>query len=473
MVFSSYNFILFFIAVYVSYSVIRRFAGVTACNVWIVAASLFFYGYGSILYLPLLAATTLANFLASVLMLRYARRGKIRKLVFSAALALNLGFLLFFKYTGFFVENLNRLFGTAFLPPGVTLPLGISFFTFQILTYIIGVYQGKTKHGSFLDFAVFVTFFPKLIVGPLLRYEDMESQLNGGAFMKFDAGNVVNGLTLFSIGCAKKVLIADTLISHAQGFYDAAFSSGNFFSAWVGVAAYTFAYYFDFSGYIDMALGLASFFNIKLPGNFNSPYKAVDFADYWRRWNITISEFFNEYIFKRIFKFGDRSGKMILAVMATFLVSGIWHGAGWRFIFWGVANGALVCISNLLTLRRIKIPHFFAWLFTFFLIMLTRVLFDSSGVTQAIYVYRLLFDLRSMFSDAAAFFSAGAGFIGANPGILLLLAVSAVICFIPKNSNEIVKTGNYKWYHAALSGGLLCVSLFFMGGVSNFLYFQF
>ena len=222
-----------------------------------------------------------------------------------------------------------------------------------------------------------------------------------------------------------------------------------------------------------MALGLAGFFNLKLPENFNSPYKAVDFADFWRRWNITVSNFFNDFVFKGIFKFGDRSGKMIVAVMATFLVSGLWHGAGWSFIFWGLANGVLVCISNLMTLRRIKLPAFPAWLVTFFLMMLTRVLFDSNGVTQALYVYRLMFDLRPIFTDAAAFLSVGAGFLKANYRILALILFSAFICFFPKNSNEIVKDGNYRWYQAALCGGLLCVSLFFMGGVSNFLYFQF
>ena len=473
MVFSSYNFILFFLVVYAGYSITRRFMGLAACKIWIVAASLFFYGHGNIAYLPLLVGTTVFNYAASAIMSRYKSMSKIKNLVFAAAIAENLGFLIFFKYTDFLIYNINRVAGSGFLPFKTALPLGISFFTFQILIYIIGVYRDKTTHGSFLDFTFFVTFFPKLIVGPIMRYDDMERQLRGGNLLSFDSGNAIKGLMLFSFGCAKKVLIADAMISHAQGFYDTALSGGHFFSAWIGVAAYTFAFYFDFSGYIDMALGLACLFNIELPVNFNSPYKARDFADFWRRWNITISKFFNDYVFSGIFKFGDRAGKLIAAVMLTFLVSGVWHGAGWNFIFWGLVNGLFVCIANLMTLRRIKLPAFPAWLLTFLMVMLTRVLFDSSNMTQALHVYRLMFDIRPVFTDGAAFLGLGAGFFSANIRTLLLILVSALICFFPKNSNEIVRENKSKWYHAALCGGLLCLSLFFMSGVSNFLYFQF
>ena len=464
---------MFIIIVYAGYSVFRRFRRVSACKIWLLITSLFFYAWGSLSYLPLLVATALFNYAASLLLSRHVARSFIRKLVLAVAICENIGFLLYFKYADFFLENINRAFGTQFLLQSPILPLGISFFTFQLIIYISGIYKGKAKTGSLLDFGVFVTFFPKLIIGPLMQYEDIQPSLQDGSLVRFDPDNIIKGLVYFSIGCAKKVLIAQPLIYFAQGFYDTVFTDGHFFGAWFGVLAYTLAYYFDFSGYIDMAMGLARLFNIKLPENFDSPYKAKNFADYWRRWNITITRFFNDFIFKNIYKFGNRLGKLVFATMVTFLVSGIWHGAGWNFIFWGLLNGVFVSITNIMTLRRKKLPAFPAWLITFLMVLLTRVLFDSGSISKSMHIYRTMFDIRPLFVDAASFLSTGFEFVKDNIWVLALVLLSSLICFFGKNSDEIVKGYKSKWYHAALCGSFLCVSLFFMGGVSDFFYFQF
>lgn len=280
------------------------------------------------------------------------------------------------------------------------------------------------------------------------------------------------GILLFSIGCSKKIILADPLIAFAQNFYNV-MGNGNFFEAWGAVFSYTFAYYFDFSGYIDMALGLGLFFNINLPKNFDSPYKARNFSDFWQRWNITVSKFFEDYIFNSIFHFGNGFGKLVLATMATFLVSGIWHGAGWHYIIWGLANGVLVFFAYIMRLSRKKLPFGIAWALTFFFVLITRVLFDANNMTQAVQVLYSMFNLSGLWQDPAGFFQMGTAYIQQNYLILAIITVSAGICFFTKNSNEICEKFEPKWQYAVFAGILLTISLFRMTAVSQFLYFQF
>ncbi len=473
MVFSSYAFIfVFFPLALAGYWLAARYLGAAAAKVWLVAASLCFYAQGSARFLPLLVFTVLLNYGAVRLFSRYPKDTATAKLVLAGAIVENLGFLLYFKYANFFIDNLNHLLGLAIPHQNTGLPLGISFFTFIIITCVVDTYRGRTEPGPLLDFCAFVTFFPHLIVGPISRHGDVVPQLpRPGARAGIDGRNIALGIVLFSLGCAQKIILADPLIAHARAFYGGA--AGGFFAAWGGVLAYTFAYYFDFSGYIDMALGLALLFNIKLPHNFDSPYKAVDFADFWRRWNITVSNFFYEHIFRSIFRFGDRIGKMVLAIMATFLVSGLWHGAGWHFVLWGAANGVLVCVANIMNLKGKRLPAFWGWATTFTLMVLTRVLFDSSSVSQAVSVYKTILDIRPLFTETSAFFAQGLAYVRANGPAVALLLAGAGICFFAPSTRDISERFAPRWYHAALAGAALVASLFLMGTVSNFLYMEF
>jgi len=473
MVFSSYGFIFIFLpVVFTGYWLIARYTRPVFSKLWLVAASLVFYAQGSLLFLPILTGTLVFNYIIIFFMDRPKTGKALSRLLLCTALAENLGLLFYFKYFNFFLENVNRVFGTDLVLKSLILPLGISFYTFLIIGYVVDVYKKKSRRSNFLDYAVFVTFFPHLIVGPISRHDDFTGQLPGKGRSKLDARNLLLGITLFSIGCAKKILIADPLIGHAQDFYNV-MRIGNFFESWGGVISYTFAYYFDFSGYCDMAIGLGLFFNITLPVNFDSPYKAKNFADFWRRWNITISQFFSQHIFSNIFRFGNPFWKLILATLATFLVSGVWHGAGWTFIFWGIANGILVCIANIMTIRRVKLPAALSWAFTFFFVLLVRVLFDSNNMTQAISVYKRLADLRLLFTGVGTFFDLGRNYITDNVYIIILTLVAAGICFFAPNTKKISEKFQPKWYYAVGSAAILTASLFFMGTVSNFLYFQF
>jgi alginate O-acetyltransferase complex protein AlgI len=473
MIFSSYTFIFIFLpVVFIVYYLAQRFLGDKPAKVWLVAASLYFYSHGSLAFLPILAGTVIFNFLIVRLMRRYSDRPVLKKLLMALSALENLGLLFYFKYMNFFLQNVNYILGRDQVLLKIILPIGISFYTFQILSHVIDTYMGEGGDSTFLEFSLFVTFFPQLIVGPIIRHDDMVEQIRSEKIRHPDTGNIMRGITLFSIGCAKKILIADTLISHAQNFYNV-MGNGNFFEAWGAVFAYTFAYYFDFSGYVDMALGLGLFFNIRLPENFNSPYKARNFADFWRRWNITVSTFFNDYIFRRIFRFGDGIPKLILATMVTFIVSGLWHGASWHFVFWGVANGILVCMANIMTLKRKKLPLSPAWALTFFFVLVTRVLFDANGMTQAMNVYRTMFDIRPAIADLGSFLGLGVKYVTDNLHVTCLIIVGACICFFAPNSRELLEDKEPGWQHAVFSGVLITLSLFFMGSVSNFLYFQF
>ena len=469
MIFSSYTFIfLFFPIVFAVYAVLRKAGKINAMKIWLVLASLFFYGFGDPRFFPVLFFTAIFNFFISRGLQKDGVKQWQRVLLMVIGVAENLGLLFYFKYSNFFLENFNRLTGADIPLLHIILPLGISFYTFQLISYLADSFSGDAKGYSFIDYMVFVTFFPQLIVGPVVTHDDIMPQLSEKNLLRVDKKGIMLGILLFAIGCFKKIVIADPLITHAAAYYNGGDVSG-IFRAWSAVLAYTFAYYFDFSGYIDMALGLGRFFNIELPQNFNSPYKARNFADFWRRWNITVSNFLNDNVFKNIFHFGDGVVKLIIATLITFIVSGLWHGAGWHFVAWGVANGIFVCFANIMTLHRKSLPFPLAWALTFFFSVLVRVLFDALNTAQAFEVYKVMFT-PVPWDELAAQWTA---YISGSWGIIGMLIFSAVIIFGFRNSGEIAERFEPKARYAVYSAVLLGVSLFFMGQVSNFLYFQF
>ena len=465
MIFSSYAFIFRFLPVaYLGYRIACRSGNAALVKLWLIAASLYFYAQGSLSHLPILVSTLLVNFWLSRFI---TADGSARsRMALTASMVLSLWSLFYFKYLNFALEIIAWLLSGTYRNTQTMLPLGISFYTFQILAHNIDLRRGDAEPGSLLDYAVFVTFFPQLIVGPIIRHGDMLKQLRSDELLKTQSKNIQLGILMFAVGCAKKVILADPLIAFAETYY-AAVGEGSVFEAWTGVLAYTFAYYFDFSGYIDMALGLGRLFNIELPVNFDSPYKARNFADFWRRWNMTVSRFFNDYVFRSIFHFGDRTPKLIFATLVTFLVSGLWHGAGWNYIVWGLVNGLLVSAANIMTLKRRKLPTWLAWSLTFFCTLMVRVLFDAADLSQALLVYRQLFDFGGVSIASALEFSR------ANAGTLFFITVGAGICFFAPNLSELSREYEPRWYHAAAAGILMAASLFCMGAVSSFLYFQF
>ena len=500
MLFTSYKFILIFLpVVFAGYVTFNKFKLYKLSKIWLIAVSLYFYSQGTLKFLPLFVGTVLLNYFIGIGIVKFreVKRTAFARILLIFGLIENLGLLGYFKYKNFFMENVHNILGTDFTLKEIMLPLGISFFTFHLISFLVDSYKedmdklclkqsgslkqkkGLKQQGSFgryydfIDYMVYVTFFPHLIMGPIVNHGELVSQIeNKTKVFVFKKENIMMGMFMFSIGCAKKILLADPLIGHAQAFYNGAGGTG-FFSSWSAVLAYTFAYYFDFSGYGDMAIGLGLFFNIKLPVNFNSPYKSRNFLEFWRRWNITLYNFLNRYVYNSIHRFGHRTLKTMFAIIITFLVSGIWHGAGWNYIAWGLVNGVFVSICTLMALHSKKLPFPIAWAITFFGVLMTRVIFDSKNMAQVMDVYKDMFNLTGNIGGLHAFLSQGYHFFIDNWFIMVLIVICVLISFIPKNSNQMIEDFKPNWKYPAFAAILLVLTLFRMGSVSNFLYFQF
>ena len=290
----------------------------------------------------------------------WERNNVTKKILLILGISVNIALIGYFKYADFFIENFNYLLDTGVGLLHLALPLAISFFTFQQIAYLVDSYRGETKEYDFLNYANFVTFFPQLIAGPIVHHSEMMPQFATASNKVKRYSNIATGLFIFSIGLFKKVIIADTFAIWATTGFDHA-QVLNMAEAWVTSLSYTFQLYFDFSGYTDMAIGAALLFNIKLPINFNSPYKATSIQDFWRRWHITLSRFLREYIYIPLG--GNRKGEFrtCCSLMATFLIGGIWHGAGWTFLFWGFLHGIAIVIHRTWRKMGFKLNRFLAW----------------------------------------------------------------------------------------------------------------
>ena len=472
MIFTSYKFFVFLIIVLSVYRLLNYLKLIPVAKIWLILASFYFYAQGAREFLPFFVASVFFNYvIGSTLIVTEDKTN--RKMLLTLGLVQNLGLLGYFKYANFFVENYNYVFGSNVDLGTIILPIGISFFTFQLIAYLIDCYRGETKEYSVVDYLLFITFFPQLIVGPIVHHKDIVPQFESEQQSKFNKERFFLGLFVFSIGCAKKVMLADPLTSYAKNF----FANVNDFTsleAWLSSLAYTMSYYFDLSGYADMAIGMGFLFNVRLPENFNSPYKARNFREYWQRWHMTLSKFLSNYIFRSVFKKGRGSFNFYFAVMTTFFVSGFWHGAGWQFIVWGIVNGIFVCMSHFMIRRKWSLPFPLAWSLTFAGVVGTRILFVSKGLRSAMDVYRKLFDFSIFANMNVSQVLASLGeFASYNAYTILVLIVAMAIAFFARNTREITEDFTLAYKHAAVIGFLLVVSLLQMTIVSDFLYFQF
>lgn len=476
MIFSTYTFIFVFLPVtFLVYRVLSALKLPLAAKVWLVLASIYFYAQGSGMFTVLFLADIFVNFAIGHLIIKSIGKGARwrAKGLLTLGLLLNIAFLGYYKYANFAIENINMLTGQAYGLLQIVLPLGISFYTFQLIAYLVDCYRGKSEKTPIVDFMLFITFFPQLIVGPIVHHADVIPQYQDKKMPLLNGINIMTGIFLFSVGCAKKIMLADPLTGYAATFY-ADVGAGDTLSAWLASVGYSISYYFDLSGYADMALGLVLLFNIRLPHNFNSPYKARNFREYWQRWHMTLSKFLSDYIFRSFYRKGSGSFNFYFSVMMTFFVSGFWHGAGWQFILWGVINGIFVCMSHVMYRNKWKLPFVLAWLLTFAGVVGTRILFVSSSAAESWTVIAKMFSLKDF---------AGLGWVGAmekivefgafNAYIIALLLVGMGISFFGKNSAQMTENFQPRVRHAVFAAVLLGISLAQMTSVSNFLYFQF
>ncbi len=520
MLFNSHIFIFIFLPiVLLGFYLLGRGEGRSKAMGFLVVASLVYYGWWNPKYLVLIVFSILFNY---ALGLRLASATSKWPLYFG--IFVNLALIGYFKYANFFVDNLNAVSDGSFMELApIVLPLGISFFTFQQIAYLIDAYRGEASEYNFYGYCLFVTFFPQLIAGPIVHHKEMmpqfeTSEREGGFNLRGE--DIAVGLTIFSIGLFKKVIIADNIALFSSPVFDAALAGAHptFFESWSAALGYTMQLYFDFSGYSDMAIGLARLFGVKLPINFNSPYKAVNIIDFWRRWHITLSRFFRDYIYFPLG--GSRRGGYVTLInlFVTMFLAGLWHGAGWTFVFWGVLHGVYLVINHAwqaarkglfghdLT-RSTTAGRYAGTLLTFLAVVVSWVFFraESFGAAKEILkgmaglngvaLYKTYLEKWDSFGPTLAEW--GVKFTGyrlfeGDDALIWIIAVLLIAWVFP-NTQEVMRrfspaiTGEMRrpeelrsWQAwkpsilwAVITGVLCLVSIANLVRVSEFLYFQF
>lgn len=481
MLFNSFEFIFIFLPialiVYFTLAKLRYFRLATTS---LVIASLTFYAQWDILYLPLLLASIIFNYIVGSTLERNRK-----KYVLYFGVFVNLLLLGYFKYAAFFLTSWNYVLGSELAIPNIVLPLGISFFTFTQTAYLIDAYRGETKGYSFLTYCLFVTVFPHLIAGPILYHKHMIPQFTRLRNFIFSYKNFSIGITIFSIGLFKKVVIADSLAPWVKLAFDNA-ERLTFLEAWAGALAYTFQLYFDFSGYSEMAVGLGLMLNLKLPVNFNSPYQAVSIIDFWRRWHITLSEFLKNYLYIPLG--GNRRGKFnqMKNIVITMTLGGLWHGAGWTFVAWGALHGFYLAINHAWRRTGIELPGLLKWALTFVCVVIGWVFFRAETMNDALSILYAMAHVGNIVLPGGGVYESNLGFLqqfgisfgkleflkGARElaGLLVLIVVAARL----RSPLEMIKDFKPNWKWACMTAALLCYSLILMHSIqSEFLYFQF
>ena len=497
MLFNSLGFIFAFLPLAVLVYFALNHARLTlAAKAWLVLASLFFYGYWNPTYLLLILGSIIVNFALSEAL----RRQHYSSIALWAGISFNLGLLGYFKYADFFIANINWVSGAEIAPLNLVLPLAISFFTFQQIAYLVDCYKGFVKERDFLNYCLFVTYFPQLIAGPIVHHSEMMPQFANTRLKRLRWKSLLLGLFVFSIGLFKKVVIADTLSVWANAGFDSTDALG-FYSAWGASLSYTFQLYYDFSGYTDMAIGAALMMNIRLPANFNSPYKASNIQDFWNRWHMTLSRWLRDYLYIPLG--GNRCTEWRVSgnLLITFLLGGLWHGAGWTFVIWGALHGTAVIIHRYWKKTGFRMPVFIGWAITFLYVHIAWVFFRATSIDSALRILHGMADTSSMLSELPEGitqpFNSGlywptakqaADYIDSlmpnasfeMPGLLLLAA--ALIAFICPNASQLAQRffapgKKTSPLIAVFIGIALATPLFLMvfmpSRISDFIYFNF
>ncbi|MDR1159301.1 MAG: MBOAT family protein [Syntrophomonadaceae bacterium] len=449
-------------------------------NGWLMLASLFFYAWWNTEYLPLIIISILVNYTIGQVL----NRAMIthRKAALVLGVIFNLSLLSYYKYAGFFIDNLNKLADADVTIPSIILPLGISFFTFTQIAYLVDSYREQAKDYSFINYGLFVTFFPHLLAGPIIQHKEIMPQFSNPQKRRLNFTSLAPGIFLFFIGLGKKVYLADTFAVWAdQGFEQVlALSCGE---AWITSLSYTLQLYFDFSAYTDMALGAAMLFNIDLPINFFSPYKAVNIQDFWRRWHITLGRFFRDYFY--IPCGGSRKSELntYFNLLTTFFLVGLWHGAGWTFVLWGCMHGAALMVHRLWAKTKIKMPLVLSWFITFNFVNLAWVFFRAADGASAVKIIKSMFGFNSFYWSghftAWEFinrFIVSWGF-NENSGyilqILLCLGGGIMAAAIGKNSIQMKDSFKPSLINAGLIIAVAVICILSLTKVTEFLYFNF
>ncbi len=480
MLFNSVEFIFAFLPItFAVYFLLNKRKLTTAATAWLVLASLFFYSWWNIKYLALITGSIIFNFGVGTTLAKMQKSGERTwsgKSILLFGIAVNVALLGYYKYVDFFIANINNLSGFHIAFQRIILPLGISFFTFTQIAYLVDTHAGAAREYDFLNYALFVTFFPHLLAGPIIHHREMMPQFASVRNKIINYRNVSMALFLFFIGLSKKVIIADSIAPIANAGFDGT-TPLTCLEGWVTSLSYTFQIYFDFSAYTDIALASSLLFNIRLPFNFNSPYRATDITDFWRRWHMTLSRFLRDYVYIPLG--GNRKGnfRTYANLMMTFLIGGLWHGAGWTFVFWGFLHGAATVGHRLWSKLGIRMPRILAWFITFNFINVTWIFFRARTWEDALRVLRAMGDIRrtalSPYFERLGINFGSLVFMHVNTNILYVLAFLLLISVFMKNSNELSQAFRPNWKNAVAVIIVAFYTLLSLHNVTEFLYFNF
>lgn len=519
MLFNSFEFIFLFLPISLAgYFLLAKYFSVESALGFLVIASLFFYAYWKPVFLLLILFSIIFNYFLGRLLARSQSAYRFSVLVFGVTI--NLALLGYFKYANFFVDNVNALFALNWHLDHIFLPLALSFFTFQQISYLVDAWQGETREYNFLHYALFVSFFPQLIAGPIVHHKEIIPQFMAPENLSPKLTNFAIGLSIFALGLFKKTVIADSLSSYVGPIYDGTGVEGNldFFVAWGATLAYTFQLYFDFSGYSDMAVGCSRMFGVKLPVNFFSPYKSTSIIEFWRRWHITLSRFLRDYLY--IALGGSRHGsyRRYVNLFLTMLLGGLWHGAGWTFVVWGALHGAFLIVNhgwrNMMSRTGLTVSghHLYAavsWLLTFTVVVFSWVYFRAPTMERAnqiassmlgLSVFELPAGIVARIGGLATILeSRGVNLVDGGGSLLvgnyLWIIGAGIIAFFMPNVAQVfhlhspilyenenifahLRTSrriywDYNWRFALLTSCALVAGILTLLQVSEFLYFQF
>jgi alginate O-acetyltransferase complex protein AlgI len=468
LLFNSYPFVFGFLPILIAgYAILSATRMRKVVPLLLVAASLAFYAWWNWRYLLLFFCSIVFNYAWGSLIRGPSpeRDERMQRRIVGIGVAVNLAILGYFKYRNFFIEDVGGLFGLGVTMAPLVLPLAISFFTFEQITYLVGIYRGEAGERDFLTYALFITFFPHLIAGPIVRYHEIAPQLNRHSRFQLNADNLSLGLMIFAFGLFKKVVLADTVRSWVGPIYDGS-GAVLFGDAWGATIAFTLQIYFDFSGYSDMAIGLARIFNVRFPENFDSPYQSGSIIEFWRRWHITLSFFLRDYLYIPLG--GNRHGELrrYLNMFATMLLGGLWHGANWTFVVWGAIHGGCLAINHLWCRLNIRTPVLLSWLITFATVVIAWVFFRAQTFHRAGEILSGMAGVNG-FSPV----SPTRVFGGSTRAKLLIGLALVLIC--PNRQTILAWEWNNDYIYATVFAMLAGVSLLMLANPPPFIYFQF
>ena len=475
MVFSSLVFLCIFLpAVFLLYSVIPS---LKLKNGLLIIASLVFYAYGEPVYVLLMIFSSVLNYLCALWVDKAS--GKMSKLALAVAVIINLGILAVFKYSGLFVSTFNSITGLSVPVPEIVLPIGISFFTFHALSYVIDVYRGTVEvQKNYFNILLYISFFPQLIAGPIVKYRDINERITD---RHQDIEKISRGLRRFICGLAKKVLIANTMGQVADTMFALDASALSMPASWLGAIAYIFQIYYDFCGYSDMAIGLGLMFGFEFKENFNYPYGAKSIQDFWRRWHISLSTWFKEYLYIPLG--GNRKGRARTALnrLIVFFCTGLWHGANWTFVLWGLWHGLFLLIEEFIPFMK-KLPRVLGHIYTMLVVVLGFVVFRADTISYG-FAY-----IGSMFSGACiTSASLSLTLEQLTPWFIVILVASVIGCAPIKPLADKIRLNLYGtteistgWrvvqiclYVLAFAGLIWCILRLSPSGYNPFIYFRF